>query len=313
MKKILFFLCFLCLTPMTASAESIFNDTDSFTLASARKIGRETSKGEASFSTIGKASQSQMAIPCDANCSSCNTATGTCTLCKGSRYLNNNMCVVCPANASCKGTNSFDCSNGYYKSGTSCASCSSAITGCTKCTSGTYCTACSSGYTLKDGKCEEEAAKCTSDNNYYWNANGSKTVPSGYKCIDGYGANASITIPNATDYLSINIRFWNNASVSGTFTTKDLKSTAHTSWYADSLNTVITFNNPVTVTGTVTLQEASTGGKGATMKFNGGLKGSPSCKVERRIETTGCGWASCTDVVSTSTTCKCTSSACTFN
>lgn len=161
MKKYLLFLCALCLLPATASAENIFNDTDSFTIAKTVKIGRERKASNTGISQLGSAGgKSQNAILCDANCASCNNTTGTCSMCKGNRFLNNNLCLVCPANATCKGTASFTCGNGYYKSGTACASCSSAMEGCTKCTSGTYCTTCSDGYELKNGKCEEKP-KCS--------------------------------------------------------------------------------------------------------------------------------------------------------
>ena len=155
---------------------------------------------------------------------------------------------------------------------------------------------------------------CSSAQRFFWNANGAMTVPSGYYCIDGYGANANITMPSGASLTSVNVRFWDYASVKGSFTTADLYSTGHTSWYLDDLDTVITFNDPVTVTGTVHLQEASSSTKGArkgvTMKFPKGLKGSPKCVVEKHNSSSGCGYASCSKTTSTDAICECSSTEC---
>ena len=155
---------------------------------------------------------------------------------------------------------------------------------------------------------------CTSSNRFSWNANGSMTIPSGYSCIDGYGANSSITMPSSASFTEVNIRFWDKATVNGSFTTTALKSLGHTSWYLNDLDTVITFNDPVTVNGTVYLQEASgsvTGNrKGVTMKFSKGLKGAPTCVVEKKVSSSGCGYASCSSDTTTDAICECSSSEC---
>lgn len=158
------------------------------------------------------------------------------------------------------------------------------------------------------------APACDSSDRYFWNSNGSKTVPSGYKCIDGYGAYATISMPSGGDFNSVNIRFWNYATVNNSFTTTDLSSTYHTSSQLADLNAVITFNNPVTVKGTVTLAESSTSAsgnrQGVKMVFNGGLKGNPVCKVKKQKSSSGCGYASCQADMDTDAVCTCTSSEC---
>ena len=159
------------------------------------------------------------------------------------------------------------------------------------------------------------AVACNGSNKFFWNANSSMTIPSGYACIDGYGANSSITMPSGTPaYSSVNIRFWDYASVSGSFTTSELSSLSHTASRLSDLDPVITFKNPVTVNGTVKLAEASgsTSGnrKGVKMVFSGGLNGNPSCVVVKQVPSSGCGYASCQSTVETDAGCVCSSSEC---
>lgn len=86
-------------------------------------------------------------------------------------------------------------------------------------------------------------------------------------------------------YGTVNIRFWDNATVSGgAFTATNLKSTGHTSWELGNLDSVITFNNPVTVTGTVILQEdSSDAAKGVKMVFNAGLRAIRNASLKNRL------------------------------
>ena len=63
---------------------------------------------------------------CDQNCENCDTSTGTCLSCKNGMFLNNNssnnVCMSCPANATCNGV-SLACKAGYYKNANSCSAC----------------------------------------------------------------------------------------------------------------------------------------------------------------------------------------------
>ena len=166
------------------------------------------------------------------------------------------------------------------------------------------CVCSSSECVIKDDGCE---------GTFSWNSDGSKTVPAGYCNVWGYGAYSTITMPSGAVFDSVSLPFWDKATVNGSFTTSKLSSTGHTDTQLSNLDTVITFNDTVTVNGTVTLQEASSGGKGVTMKFLKGLKGSPSCKVEKRVPSTGCSSVSCSKAVNTSTTCSCSGSECKIN
>lgn len=158
----------------------------------------------------------------------------------------------------------------------------------------------------------DTAASCTSSNNEFWNGDGSHTAKRTNGCLDFYGSYATITIPDGANYSNVNIRFWSRAAVNGSFTTDTLRSTYHTSSALSSLNTTITFNGAVKAS-KVELAEASSGGKGVTMKFPKGLSGNPSCKVVKQKSGSGCGYASCQDNMTTTTTCTCTTSECKLN
>ncbi len=89
------------------------------------------------------------------SCPSNATCTGTALFtCNSGYYKSGNGCVSCPANSTCTSSTSFTCNSGYYKNGSVCSSCSSAIEGCSACTSATNCTACSGTfYHLSNGAC----------------------------------------------------------------------------------------------------------------------------------------------------------------
>lgn len=229
------------------------------------------------------------------------TVTGTVILQEDSSDAAKGVKMV--FNAGLKGNPKCVVEKQVASSGCSSASCSKSVETNNTCTC-----------TTRECTIDAVQSTCTSSNRFSWNANGSMSVPSGYSCIDGYGANSNITMPSSASFTEVNIRFWDRASVSGSFTTSALKSLGHTSWYLDDLDTVITFNDPVTVNGTVYLQEASSSKKGArkgvTMKFSKGLKGSPNCVVEKKNESSGCGYASCSSNATTDAICVCSSTEC---
>ncbi len=255
--------------PESVNAAGIFNDSASFVLAKAVKLGRSSAAAASAYSDY------------------------------------NNP-------GSIGGSESNICYVGSYNAGKDgCKSCADAITGCQECESKTKCTLCQTGYELVGTTCQK--AVCS------WNHNGSELVAS--NCpngkVDGYGQSATITVSNThpkyqpPSYQDVNIRFWDNANVSGTFTTSVLKSVSHTSSQLALLKADITFNDPVTVTDTVILQEdSSDAASGVTMYFKGGLKGNPKCVVKKHKATTNCGYASCSEEVETNNTCTCTTSKC---
>ena len=271
MKKIAYLLLFaggtFLIQPAQASKNSVFNDSATFTLAKAVKLGRSA------------------------------TALGT-----SSSELRDQLGGL---NG---GEQASACYTGYYSSDVNgCQSCAEAMAGCLECESAAACEKCDINkmYELINGSCKLSVCK--------WNHNSPVVLSSTCDNIDGYGRSSSITVPDTNPkYSTVNIRFWDNATVSGgAFTTTNLVSTSHTSSQLESLNSVITFNNPVTVTGTVILQEdSSDAAKGVKMVFNAGLKGNPKCVVQKHKATTGCGYASCSEIVETNTTCTCTTSQC---
>ena len=93
-----------------ANATGVFNDSESFVVARAFKLGRGKavsiySNGhlgsvDANKNTIdenGTKTENTFQIPCDKNCASCDTKTGTCSACKSSFKLENNACTYVPS------------------------------------------------------------------------------------------------------------------------------------------------------------------------------------------------------------------------
>lgn len=75
--------------------------------------------------------------------------------CTSGQYLSGSSCLYCssamPGCSACSSASvCTTCFSGYYKSGSKCAECPA---GCSACSSSTTCTACDSGYTLSSGKC----------------------------------------------------------------------------------------------------------------------------------------------------------------
>ena len=174
MKKILFYLVFLCsLAPIASNAEDFLKLNESFTVARAVKLGRSSAASSQTIA-IQNTGTISMLKECDSNCANCNKVTGVCTSCTSNRYLSNNLCLFCPEKATCNGV-SFSCRAGYYKNGQSCSRCSAN----TYSTGGaTYCTSCPSGSFSNAGasSCIPIPANCSS-----YNSSGSCT-----KCNSGY-------------------------------------------------------------------------------------------------------------------------------
>ena len=99
------FLLFLFLTlPVSADAADIFNNTDSFDIAKAVKLGRGKAYSVAADSGLNTGTgKTEIAKSCSSGCSDCDTSTGWCDACQ-SRYVKDNAgkCHSCPSNcASC--------------------------------------------------------------------------------------------------------------------------------------------------------------------------------------------------------------------
>lgn len=105
MKKILFILTACMLSVSYARAADFFDGSAAFTLAKAVKLGRSNSHFTQGFSSLNSNEIKDLpeTIDCDANCASCNTATGICSACAADRYLSSNMCPACPEKSYCDG------------------------------------------------------------------------------------------------------------------------------------------------------------------------------------------------------------------
>lgn len=268
MKKffIFFLMLFYCLLPQSVYAESgAFLTEESFKLVKAFKLGRSQSSPISGQSQLSnKGAETKLAKECNEYCSSCDTTTGQCIKCDNNRYLKNNFCLVCFANATCDGVVA----------------------------------SCNAGFELNGDSCTETDVACNAwkpeTGGHYWNADGAHTIPDNVKCWNGYGATASISVPNAS-YESATIRFHQGATVSGSFTAKQLRIVRGCGTNNPGN---VTFNSAVTVTGYVELT------KGTSAIFKNGLKGSPACKVEE-------GTSRCP--VASGGTCTCTTSKCYTN
>ncbi|MBR1778294.1 MAG: hypothetical protein IJ752_06905 [Alphaproteobacteria bacterium] len=165
MKTFFVFLLLSCSLAFNAQAEQ-FLSNDSFQLAKAFKLGRDTDLGggfSASRLTVKSknsyqtSSSSSARQTCDSNCKQCDARIGQCHLCKTGFFLNNNRCIACPENSSCSGRK-FTCDAGFFKQNLSCLSCNtlSVENGfCDDCNDKGECTlsGCYAGYYKADKSC----------------------------------------------------------------------------------------------------------------------------------------------------------------
>lgn len=123
MKKALFILSGLCLFGVfSVQAKNVFVDDASFQTAAVAKLGAvsdESFKPSKDYDAPEKEIVDD-SVPCeDPNCIKCDTKTGTCLECAEGRYLQNNLCFVCPENHYCDGKDAIPncqgvtCADGY--------------------------------------------------------------------------------------------------------------------------------------------------------------------------------------------------------
>lgn len=105
MKKILLIMGACMLFVPCVLAAGIFENTETFSVAKAVKLGRSSSHFTEGFSSLNSNEIKDLPekIDCDANCASCDTTTGTCSACTAGRYLSSNMCPSCPEKSYCDG------------------------------------------------------------------------------------------------------------------------------------------------------------------------------------------------------------------
>ena len=187
----------------------------------------------------------------------------------------------------CKCKADFSYSSDISHQGYSCTSCSDSYGTHYKCTP----TPCPSGYSTTETSCTgmtswkgssyysggKQCGKCESVSNcgYFWNGDGSHTIPDSACSWDTYGHTATITVPSGKTYSSAWIRMWGNSSVVGDFTTGILTpGMVISNGGAYKQPRTITYKGWVTVTDKLRLEPGIT-----TVKFEKGVCGDFTCQT----------------------------------
>ena len=105
MKILTIVLTFLCFHSFTAQAETVLDMSNTFQIASVKKVGAEGAaayKGKLNNPAIRTGSATCARVQFQ-------NSSGKCNSCGG------NQCKPCPSHATCDGGSSFTCANGYYK------------------------------------------------------------------------------------------------------------------------------------------------------------------------------------------------------
>lgn len=150
-KMFYIFILLCCMAPFNGHTEEFLQTKNSFLLVKAVKLGRSSVESNNILSST--AGKNELLKKCDPNCSNCNKVTGECLACDSGRFLNDNLCLVCPKNASCSDGKTFKCVAGYYQNGKECTLCSAGYysaagaTNCSSCPAGTFSSAGSAGCT----------------------------------------------------------------------------------------------------------------------------------------------------------------------
>lgn len=114
MKKYLLVI-FISFLPFSVIAES--KKTEDFMVAKAVKLGR----GKAYSISVGQEINTlKSGKDCHEKCKICDGTTGLCSACDNGYYLQNNICISCPANAVCEDGQEYVCKNTFYKNGDEC-------------------------------------------------------------------------------------------------------------------------------------------------------------------------------------------------
>ncbi len=169
MKK-LFFLIGVLITvpPLTGLCQTLLNEQGSFVVAKAVKIGRGKTSSFNNMNTLN--ANTELLKNCDPDCVSgfCDRNNGICSRCPAGKFIYNNKCLSCPANATCNDGVSFICKTGYYKSGIQCLPCTDINDKCTSCSNGSTCLSCQQDYILKNNICyvKKECSEYCEDCDY---------------------------------------------------------------------------------------------------------------------------------------------------
>ena len=190
---------FSCLLSISATAGSLGENP--IILAKAVKLGRGNAY---SVTAHAKISAWETGIDCHDQCKSCDTTTGTCSVCNTGYYLQNNICITCPANAQCDNGLDYVCANTFYKSRDECINICSNITCvdgtlpvasadkcccpvnacpsiCAECTDG-ECKKCNDGYLLSGSACISCPDNATCNGTHSYSCKAGTYRRQGYKC-----------------------------------------------------------------------------------------------------------------------------------
>lgn len=93
-KMFYIFILLCCMAPFNGHIEEFLQTKNSFLLVKAVKLGRSSVESNNILSST--AGKNELLKKCDPNCSNCNKVTGECLACDSGRFLNENLCLVCP-------------------------------------------------------------------------------------------------------------------------------------------------------------------------------------------------------------------------
>lgn len=93
-KMFYIFILLCCMAPFNGHTEEFLQTKNSFLLVKAVKLGRSSVESNNILSST--AGKNELLKKCDPNCSNCNKVTGECLACDSGRFLNENLCLVCP-------------------------------------------------------------------------------------------------------------------------------------------------------------------------------------------------------------------------
>ena len=132
---------------------------------------------ECGYKSNGISGTTGISICIDRNCIAASLRSTSCKRCDSNFYLDGKFCQVCPQGATCDGYTIL-CNDGYYSSGSGCASCNSSCKTCSG-SRRTQCTSCNSGHYLSNGSCLSCPANaiCSGSSTF--------TCNSGYSNVDG--------------------------------------------------------------------------------------------------------------------------------
>lgn len=155
MKKILFIVLAACFSLPSAAGATILNDADAYQTAASQKLGAmsdEAFKPPKDYD--GPTKDPTEDVVCeDPNCAECDPQTGKCKKCSEDRYLEGDLCFVCPEKHYCDGIDAVpNCQNVSCTAGNVCVANDTGAC-CVEACSGVVCNSGYSPVPSADGCC----------------------------------------------------------------------------------------------------------------------------------------------------------------